>query len=123
MQRLSLEDLNDRHLYQLLHAAHYSVDAHAGDWVSDIAEGKVQVFEEEGILLGLRDLGEKVFVEFLVGRKAAKDPVGVTGKILELAGGRPVEAATKRPSVMRLMLKVGFQPTTVYMRYGYGGRS
>jgi hypothetical protein len=85
--------------------------------------GKVQVFEEEGILLGLRDLGEKVFVEFLVGRKAAKDPVGITGKILELAGGRPVEAATKRPSVMRLMLKVGFQPTTVYMRYGYGRRS
>lgn len=116
MRQLSFKDITDHHLRLMLEGQEYSVDATPSDWINEIAQGRIELWESEDWLLGIRRLPDCLFLEFIFGSGLKSDPEGFMRYARTLARGKPIELATKRMGMVRLASRNGFELSRVYMR-------
>lgn len=115
-KRLFLEDLTDEHLTLLHRAAILTPDGKtACDWIAEIAEGTLALFEIPGGVIGLKREPKQIFIELLAGKSL--DGNGVRETVLQLANGSPVEGFVVNPAAVRLYKRFGFKPVGMYMRF------
>lgn len=115
-KRLFLPDLTDEHLTLLQRAAILTPDGKtAHDWIAEIAEGTLALFEVPGGVIGLKREPKQIFVELLAGK--GLDGNGIKRTVLELANGNPVEGFVVNPAAVRLYQRFGFKPVGTFMRF------
>lgn len=115
-KRIFLQDLTDRHLLLILDALQYSPWDSAEDYMQQIAEGKMELYEIGEGLVAFR-LGEKqAEVVFVVGPGLIERKEEVVAAAREFARGLPVEAFLVHAGMVRLASKMGFKPVGAYMR-------
>lgn len=116
-KRLFLADLADEHLRLLQDALEWERPGTSERWLQDIDSGLLAVFELQGGLIGLRDLGETVHVEFLVGRGLMEGLEENWAEVRSLTGGRPLEICAGRPGAVKVYERLGFKTLCTFMRF------
>lgn len=112
-RRLFLPDLGESHLRLLQRAVECSMDADVEQWLHDMRDGNLMLWEWPQGLLGLRDTGEKLFVEFLVGRGFDLRKMVAWAKA---TWPGPITLFTRSPAHVRLFRRAGFEPVATFMR-------
>jgi hypothetical protein len=114
-KRLFLADLTDQHLTYLQRAAMIG-GKEAREWVGEIAEGSLALYEVPGGIIGLKHEPKQIFVELLAGEGMTPYGREIVAAVRDLAGDQGVEAFVVDPRAVRLFRRFGFQPTGTYMR-------
>lgn len=112
-RQLHLSDLTDQHLLLMQRAA--VLAPQPVDWIADIAENRISVYEVSGGIIGLRKEPKQVFVEFLAGRDMRPHTKEILQAVRALAKG-PVEGFVVSPALVRFYKKLGFSPVGTYVR-------
>lgn len=121
-KRLFLADLTDQHLIWLKSVLACSVDTKIEDWLRDILDEKLALYEVPGGIIGLR-LGQQVFVELLAGAHMKEHAQEILATVKDLAKGAPVEGFVVNPAVVRFYERLGFKSYGTYMRLEENGRT
>jgi hypothetical protein len=72
VRRLSVHDFEDKHLTWLNNVLALAQDATLKDWLQDIVDGKLCVYELDGGIIGLYLHRNYVWVEFFAVLEAAR---------------------------------------------------
>jgi hypothetical protein len=116
-KRLFLQDITDEHLTHLHRAAIVSADGKtARDWIKEIADGELALYEVPGGIIGLKKEPKQVFVELLAGNMMAQHRQDILASVKELANGRPVEGFVVNPRAAKVYQRLGFKPVGTFMR-------
>lgn len=118
-KRLLLQDITDEHLTHLQKVASL-VGKDAREWIKEIAEGTLALFEVPGGVIGLKPEGKHIFVELLAGCHMKEHAEEILASVRELAEGRPVEGFVVNPAVARFYRRLGFVPVGTFMRLDDG---
>jgi hypothetical protein len=114
-KRLFLQDLTDQHLIWLRNAAIVG-EKEVAEWIEEIADGSMALFEVPGGIIGFKQEPKQLFVELLAGNMMAKHRFAILDAIKELARGQPVEGFVVNPRVVKLYERMGFRQTGTFMR-------
>ena|SRR5215207_169547 len=118
IEQLSQDDLGEREMGWLRHAAETSLDsADVSLYTTSISTGALGVFLLwDEALLGLSRTNKVLFVEFLVGKDMTRRRTKIMEWLVEQAAGRRVEALPSRPGMIRRLEQLGFKPVSTLMR-------
>lgn len=114
-QRLFLEDLTDQHLRWLQSVLKYSPWVSSGEWLQEILDGTLKVYDVGSGIIGAR-LGNQVEIVFIAGEGLAKRRDEMAAIVREIAEGKPVEGFFVHAGMVRLAAQAGFKPVGAYMR-------
>jgi hypothetical protein len=119
-KRLFLKDITDEHLTHMHRAAIVTPDGKtAQDWVREIAEGDLALFEIPNGIIGLKFQRKQVFIELFAGKRLV--PSEVLAAVRELAKGKAVEGFVVDPKAVKVYERYGFKPVGTYMRLEANG--
>lgn len=114
--RLFLHDLTDAHLTQLMDVIGFAVDTTLENWLGDIREGDVEVYDLGDGIIGLRPGDKKLVVEFISGDGLVKRGPEIVAWLRERAWNRDVEMWTPRGGMVKVAEACGFRPLATWMR-------
>jgi hypothetical protein len=121
VRRLSVHDFEDKHLTWLNNVLALAQDATLKDWLQDIVDGKLCVYELDGGIIGLYLHRGYVWVEFFAGSNLYEARHEILQAVKDLAG-KPVEGLVVNAALARCLKQLGFKAQGTFMRLENGGR-
>jgi hypothetical protein len=120
-RRLFLKDITDEHLTHLHRAAIIAPDGKtAKDWIEEIGNGNLALFEVPGGIIGLKIRRGHAWVELLAGKDMKPHAKELVDTVRTLAGDREIEGFVVNPAVLRVYKSLGFEPVGTFVRLPNG---